>query len=61
MHVLFHGACDAGNRLLFKIRSGTHGVNEDLGRYRGKEGKTECSSCGEKCENAIYAFWKCSA
>ena len=23
-----------------------HGLNEELGRHRGREGKTECSSCG---------------
>ena len=27
--------CDAGSRLLFKFRSGTHGLNEELGRHRG--------------------------
>ena len=30
-----HGICDAGSRLLFKFRSGTHGLNEELGRHRG--------------------------
>ena len=30
-----HGVCDAGSRLLFKFRSGTHGLNEELGRHRG--------------------------
>ena len=33
-----HGVCDAGSRVLFKFRSGTHGVNEELGRHRGREG-----------------------
>ena len=28
----------AGTRLLFKLRSGTHGLNEELGRHRGREG-----------------------
>ena len=37
-----HGICDAGSKL-FKFRSGTHGLNEELGRHRGREGKTECS------------------
>ena len=27
-----HGVCDAGCRLMFKFRSGTHGLNEELGR-----------------------------
>ena len=30
-----HGLSDAGTRLLFKFRSGTHGLNEELGRHRG--------------------------
>ena len=31
------GVGDAGTRLLFKFRSGTHGLNEELGRHRGRE------------------------
>ena len=34
-----HGVNDAGSRLLFKFRSGTHGLNEELGRHRGGKGK----------------------
>ena len=34
-----HGFCDAGTRLLLKFRSGTHGLNEELGRHRGRDGK----------------------
>ena len=34
-----HGVCDARNRLLFKFKSGTHGLNEELGRHRGREGR----------------------
>ena len=30
-----HGICDTGSRLLFKFRSGTHGLNEELGRLEG--------------------------
>ena len=29
------GVGDAGTRLLFKFRSGTHGLNEELGRQEG--------------------------
>ena len=36
-----HGVSDAGTRLLFKFRSGTHGLNEEPGRHRGREGKSE--------------------
>ena len=55
-----HGVCDAGSRLLFKFRSGTHGLTEELGRYRGKEGKTECSLGGDECENVSHVLWECS-
>ena len=33
------GVCDAGT---LKFRSGTHGLNEELGRHRGREGRKEC-------------------
>ena len=36
-HISLHGLSDAGTRLLFKFRSGTHGLNEELGRHRGRE------------------------
>ena len=32
---------DAGTRLLFKFRSRTHGLKEELGRHSGREGKKE--------------------
>ena len=46
-----HGVSDAGTRLLFKFRSGTHGLNEELGRHRGREGKSECTLCVAECES----------
>ena len=30
-----NGVGDARTRLLFKLSSGTHGLNEELGRHRG--------------------------
>ena len=45
-----HTVGDVETRLLFKFRSGTHSLNEELGRYRGREGKSECVLCGAKCE-----------
>ena len=56
-----HGVCDAGSRLLFKFRSGTHGLNEELGKHRGREGKTECSLCGDEWVNVNHVLWECSA
>ena len=32
-----------------------------MGRHRGREGKTECSSCGDECENVSHVLWECSA
>ena len=55
-----HGICDAGSRLLFEFRSGTHGLNEELGRNI-EGGKTECSLCGNECENVSHVLWECSA
>ena len=47
--------------LLFKFRSGTHGLNEELGRHRGREGKVECSICGAECESVVHVLWECPA
>ena len=56
-----HGVGDAGTRLLFKFRSVTHGLNEELGRHRGREGKSECVLCGAECESVAHVLWECSA
>ena len=53
-----HGVSDAGTRLLFKFRSGTHGLNEELGRHRGREGKLECTLCGAECESVVQVLWE---
>ena len=45
----------------FKFRSSTHGLNEELGRQRGRKGKTECPLCGNECENVSHVLWECSA
>ena len=31
-----------------------HGLNEELGRHRGREGKVECSICGAECESVVH-------
>ena len=56
-----HGVSNAGTRLLFKFRSGMYGLNEELGRHRGREGKSECSLCGAECESIVHVLWECSA
>ena len=52
---------DVGTRLLFKFRSGTHGLNEELSRHRGREGKVEWSICGAECESVVRVLWECPA
>ena len=52
-----NGVGDAGIRLLFKLRSGTHGLNEELGRHRGKKGKYMCNLCSEDCESVGHFLW----
>ena len=44
-----NGVGDAGTRLLYKLHSGMHGLNEGLGRHRGREGI--CNLCSEDCES----------
>ena len=46
---------------MFKFRSGTHGLNKELGRHRGREGKKECVLCGDECESVSHTLWDCSA
>ena len=55
------GVGDAGTRLLFKFRSGTHGLNEELGRHRGREGRKECFLCDAECESVSHVLWDCPA
>ena len=45
----------------FKFRLGTHGLNEELGRHRGREGKMNCYLRGDECENVSHVLWECSA
>ena len=56
-----HGTSDAGSRLLLKFRSGTHGLNEELGRHRGRDRKVKRVLCGAECESLVHVLWKCSA
>ena len=38
-----------------------HVSSEELGRHRGRDGKTECSLCVNECENMSHVLWECSA
>ena len=46
---------------MFKFRSGTHGLNEELGRHRGREGRKECLLCDAECESVSHVLWDCPA
>ena len=36
-------------------------INEELGRHRGREEKSECTLCGAECESVVHVLWECSA
>ena len=38
-----------------------HGLNEELGRHRGREGKSECTFCGGECDSVVHVLWECLA
>ena len=56
-----HGRSDEGARLLFKFRSGTHGLNEELGRDSDRDARVECILCGTECESVVHVLWECSS
>ena len=41
-------------------RSGTHGLNEELGRHNDRDGRVECTLCGAECESVVHVLWECS-
>ena len=43
---------------MFKFRSGTNGLNEELGRHRGKNDERQCKLC-VKCESILHVLWEC--
>ena len=51
-----HEVADAWSRL---FRSGTHGLNEELGRHSGREDNKERELCGNECESVSYVLWEC--
>ena len=55
------GVGDAGTRLLFKFRSGMHGLNEELGRHREREGRKEFLLCVAECESVSHVLLDCPA
>ena len=39
------------------FRSGMHGVNEELGRHRGREDKLKYALCGADCESVVHVLF----
>ena len=38
-----------------------HGLNEELDRYRVREGRKECWLCDAVCESVSHVLWDCPA
>ena len=55
------GVGDPGTRLLFKFRSGTNGLNEELGRHGGRNDDRQWKLCGDECESVVHVLWECPA
>ena len=36
-------------------------MNEELGRHRGREGKSERTLCGAEWESVVHVLWECTA
>ena len=51
-----NGVGDAGTRLLFKLRSGTHGLNEELGRHIEVEKVSICVICAVRTVKVWVTF-----
>ena len=43
---------------MFKFRTGTHGLNEELGRHSDIDGRVECTFC---CESVVHMLWEYSS
>ena len=41
---------------MFKFSSGTHGLNEELGRHSDRDGRVECTLCGAECKSVVHVF-----
>ncbi len=46
---------------MFKFRSGTNGLNEELGRHRGNNDDRQWKLCGDECESVVHMLWECPA
>ena len=56
-----YGVPDMGSKLLFRFRSGTHGLNEELGRHITRNVSKACVFCNCDCESVEHVLWECPA
>ena len=49
------------SRLLFKFRSGTHGLFEELGRHANRGRSQECPNCGACKESVEHVLFECAS
>ena len=38
-----------------------NGLNEELGRHRGKNDDRRCKLCRGECESVVHVLWECPA
>ena len=49
-----------GSKLLFRFRSGTHGLNEELGRHNTRNNSKACFFfCEYEYESLEHILWEC--
>ena len=51
-----HGVFDMVSKLLFRFRSGTHGLNEELGRHSTRNSSKACIFCECECESVEHVL-----
>ena len=56
-----YGVPDMGSKLLFRFRSGTHGLNEELGRHITRNVSKACVFCNCDCKSVEHVLWECPA
>ena len=56
-----YGVPDMGSKLLFRFRSGTYGLNEELGRHITRNVSKACFFCNCDCELVEHVLWECPA
>ena len=56
-----YGVPDMGSKLLFRFRSGTHGLNEELGRHITRNVSKACVFCNCVSESVEHVLWECPA